>query len=44
MKKVIIKKINFKSKKSLIKTLSESQFWQQIALKQQIFLHAKNNT
>lgn len=41
-----------KSKKSLRKsiyseshrTMSESEFWQRIALQQQVFLHAKNKT
>lgn len=42
MKKKVIKK-NIE-KKPFSKQISESQFWQQLALKQQIFLHAKNNT
>ncbi len=42
MKKKVTKKNIIK--KSLSKQINESKFWQQIALKQQIFLHAKNNT
>jgi len=42
MKKKVVKKNIVK--KSPSKKISEFQFWQQLALKQQIFLHVKNNT
>jgi hypothetical protein len=41
-KKIAQKKKNVKN--SPTKTISESKFWQQLALKQQMFIHAKNNT
>jgi hypothetical protein len=38
-------KIFKKQKKSpIIKSITESQFWKQIALQQQALLHAKHNT
>ncbi|MFA5936288.1 MAG: hypothetical protein WC822_00205 [Candidatus Paceibacterota bacterium] len=42
MKKRVIKKNIVK--KPILKQIDESQFWQQIALKQQMLIHAKNNT
>ncbi len=42
MKKVAVK-VN-KSKKPTVKVLTESKFWKQLALQQQVILHAKNNT
>jgi hypothetical protein len=44
MKKKTVKKYSDNTKSFLAKQATESRFWQQIALKQQIFLHAKNNT
>jgi hypothetical protein len=43
MKNKIVKK-NINTKIVSAKKVTESKFWQQIALRQQIFLHAKNNT
>jgi hypothetical protein len=42
MKKRVIKKNIVK--KPILKQINESKFWQQIALKQQMLIHAKNNT
>ncbi len=46
MKKIIIKKKADGKYISVLtrKPVSESQFWQKIALEQQIILHAKNRT
>lgn len=44
MKKKVVKKDNDKGKNFLAKQAIESKFWQKTALKQQILLHAKNNT
>jgi len=45
MKKVKINKIKKDYfKKEVPKLLSESNFWKRLALQQQVFIHAKNNT
>ncbi|MFZ1019833.1 MAG: hypothetical protein WAN61_02495 [Minisyncoccia bacterium] len=50
MSKVIIKKISDRKYisrpvfKPTVKSVSDSKFWQQLALKQQVLIHAKNNT